>query len=273
MEHLRKFWIRFRIYTRFSRIRLIDRLSYRAHFFLILTEYLLIMIVNYFLWKAILANGRVIRGYSLNDMVTYVAIAGVFRFIINEFSGAISREMRSQYHSGVLIMNLLKPVSYQLYIYFRAFGGILFHFLFRVVPVLTLWALLVGLIPPDNLAIFIVSLSLGALIYAGIAFLVGLTTFHMEDNMGVLYATAASIELLSGTLIPLVMFPAWLVSTLDYLPFKMIFYQPMQIYLGRLDGQAAIATLAIQAAWAVALSTAGFLLFKNAVQKLTIQGG
>lgn len=42
MAHLRKFWTRLRIYTRFSKIRFIDRLSYRAHFFLVLTEYLLI---------------------------------------------------------------------------------------------------------------------------------------------------------------------------------------------------------------------------------------
>ena len=38
------------------------------------------MFVSYFLWKAIMSNGRVILGYSLKDMVTYVAIAGVFRF-------------------------------------------------------------------------------------------------------------------------------------------------------------------------------------------------
>ena len=273
MVYFRKFWTRFRIYTRFSKIRFIDRLSYRAHFFLVLTEYLLIIIVNYFLWKAILADGRTIRGYALEDMVTYVAIAGVFRFIVNELSGGISREMSGQYHSGELIMNLLKPVGYQLYIYFRAFGGILFQLLFRGATVLTIWALFVGLMPPDSTMPFIVSLALGVLIYAGIAFLVGLTAFHIENNAGVLFATTASIELLSGTLIPLVMFPSWVVSILDYLPFKMIFYIPMQIYLGRLGVEETVGALIVQTIWVSTLSIAGFCLFKASVRKLTIQGG
>ncbi len=273
MVYFRKFWTRFRIYTRFSKIRFIDRLSYRAHFFFVLTEYLLIIIVNYFLWKAILANGRTIRGYALEDMVTYVAIAGVFRFIINELSGGISREMSGQYHSGELIMNLLKPVGYQLYIYFRAFGGILFQLLFRGATVLTIWALFVGLTPPDSPTTFIISLVLAVLIYAGIAFLVGITTFHIENNAGVLFGTTASIELLSGTLIPLVMFPSWVVSILDYLPFKMIFYIPMQIYLGRLGVEETVSALIVQAIWASTLSIAGLFLFKTSVRKLTIQGG
>ncbi|MDE0686449.1 MAG: ABC-2 family transporter protein [Candidatus Poribacteria bacterium] len=273
MENLRKSWRHLRIYIRFSKIRFVDKLSYRAHFFLVLTEYLLIVIVSYFLWKAILTDGRVIRGYSLKDMVTYVAIAGVFRFFINEFSGAISREMGGQYRTGELIMNLLKPVSYQLYIYFHAFGGILFHSVFRIVPVLTLWALLVGLTAPDHLAIFLTSLVLGALVHAGIAFLVGLTIFYVEDNSGILHATSAIIELLSGTLIPLVMYPAWLVSTMNYLPFRFIFYQPMEIYLGHLGKEAGIAVLCAQTVWVFALSTAGYFLFKNSIQKITIQGG
>jgi len=273
MKNLRIFWKRFRIYTRFSKIRFIDKLSYRAHFFLVLTEYLLIMFVSYFLWKAIMSNGRVILGYSLKDMVTYVAIAGVFRFLINECSGGISREMRSQYRSGSLTMSLLKPVSYQLYIYFHALGGILFHLVLRVIPVLTLWMLLFGLTSPNDITRFVVSFVLGGIVYAGISFLVGLTVFYFEDNVGVLNATAALTELLSGTLIPLAMYPEWLVSAMNYLPFRFVFYQPMEIYLGHLNGRTADLVWVTQTAWIVVLFTAGYFLFRIAIQKVSIQGG
>ena len=74
-------------------------------------------------------------------------------------------------------MSLLKPVSYQLYIYFHALGGILFHLVLRVIPVLTLWMLLFGLTSPNDITRFVVSFVLGGIVYAGISFLVGLTVF------------------------------------------------------------------------------------------------
>ncbi|HIE29260.1 TPA: hypothetical protein EYP66_18465 [Candidatus Poribacteria bacterium] len=263
---------RFKVYARLIKIQLVEKLTYRTHFFMVFVEYLLIMVVSYFLWKAILAHGRSIKGFTLKDMVTYVAVAGVFRFIINELSG-IFWETQRQFQSGDLIMNLIKPIHYQVFLYCRTLGGVLFQLVFRVLPTLVLWALVFGLTPPNHPTLFLLSLLLGAFVYAGIAFLVGLATFYMENSTGVNFAIRTLTEIFSGTLIPLVMFPPWLASIIKYLPFRFIFYQPMQIYFGHLAFHPALIAIGVQALWAIALSLAGILFFQVSIKRLTIQGG
>ncbi|RKU29828.1 hypothetical protein C6499_07860 [Candidatus Poribacteria bacterium] len=263
----------FKTYIHLIKIQLIAKLTYRTHFFMVSVEYLLIIAVSYFLWKAILAHHRSIEGFTLKDMVTYVAVAGVFRFILNELSGCFWGEMQHQFQSGDLIMNLIKPIRYQVLLSCRALGGVLFQIVFRVIPTLVFWAFIVELTPPYHSALFLLSWILGAGIFAGMAFLVGLVTFFMESSTGVNIAVRTLTEIFSGTLIPLVMFPSWLVPIIKYLPFRFIFFQPIQIYFGHLDLQPALIAIGIQLLWLIGLFSAGNLLFQVITKRLTIQGG
>lgn len=264
---------RFKAYVRLIKIQVIEKLTYRTHFFMVLVEYLLIIVVSYFLWKAILVDDRNIEGFTLKDMVTYIAIAGVFRFVVNELSGSFWVEMQRQFQNGELIMHLIKPIHYPVLLSCRALGGVLFQIIFRIMPTLVLWAFIVELALPHHLMLFLLSLLLGMCIFASMAFLGGLSTFFLESSAGVNFAVRALTEIFSGTLIPLVMFPPWLGTIIKYLPFRFIFYQPIQIYFGHLDFYSALMGVGMQVLWLTGLSLGGNFMFNAVMKRITIQGG
>jgi ABC-2 type transport system permease protein len=57
------------------------------------------------------------------------------------------------------------------------------------------------------------------------------------------------------------------------LPFQGIVHTPALVYLGRLRGSEAIASIARQIGWAIALWFVGRALFGWAVRRITIHGG
>jgi ABC-2 type transport system permease protein len=81
------------------------------------------------------------------------------------------------------------------------------------------------------------------------------------------------VEFLSGLLLPLTFFPSGLQRMISYLPFPHISYTPLQIYLGKTQGSAALQCLGIQAAWAAALFVTGHLYWRFSTRRLSIQGG
>jgi ABC-2 type transport system permease protein len=69
------------------------------------------------------------------------------------------------------------------------------------------------------------------------------------------------------------MFPPVLQTVMAYLPFQHIAYTPLRIYLGKLEGAAALEALGIQALWAVVLALFGSWFWQVMARKITIHGG
>lgn len=73
-----------------------------------------------------------------------------------------------------------------------------------------------------------------------------------------------------GVLIPLTFFPEWAQSILAWLPFGVITYTPVAMYLGEL---AVWRGLLVQAAWALVLFVLLRVLWRRALDQLTVHGG
>jgi ABC-2 type transport system permease protein len=74
-------------------------------------------------------------------------------------------------------------------------------------------------------------------------------------------------------LIPLTYFSAVFQKMAAWLPFEHIAFTPLQIYLGKLSGLAALRALAVQWLWVAALLWLGKLWWDRASRKITIHGG
>jgi ABC-2 type transport system permease protein len=96
---------------------------------------------------------------------------------------------------------------------------------------------------------------------------------RLKSILGLLRAKFYVQELLSGLLVPMTMFPAALQTVMAYLPFQHIAYTPLRIYLGKLEGAAALEALGIQALWTIALLAFGARFWHLMARKITIHGG
>ncbi len=87
-------------------------LSYKANVIMFFIGDGMILVVTYYLWKAIYASSSssVINGFNFNEMVVYVMMSFLTGLIINT---DVSYSIMSEVKDGSIVINLIRPISYQ----------------------------------------------------------------------------------------------------------------------------------------------------------------
>ena len=264
------------LYSAFIRNAFLEMLAYRLRYYTGIFTYLLFVSVHYFIWKAVYAAqpaGTVIKGFTLSEMVSYVAIGWIARSL---YFSNIDEVIDELVRSGQISIYLLRPVNFQLMLLSKAIGESLFRLSFFSLPIGTVILLTFPVSPPASLAhfaLFLLATLGGFFVLALINFLVGLLAFDFKSIRGVMRAKYFLVQLLSGLLLPLTFFPTWVQPILEALPFKIIAYVPLQFYLGKISVADSWGVFLSIVVWILLFAIAGKLVAKRAFAKLTIQGG
>lgn len=83
----------------------------------------------------------------------------------------------------------------------------------------------------------------------------------------------ATLNFLTGRLIPISFFPTALQKIFSFLPFTAMTYVPVMIYLGKYSGMQVLEQLGKQALWVVVLYLFGSFLWKKIERRIVILGG
>jgi ABC-2 type transport system permease protein len=263
-------------YLSFIRNAFLEMLAYRLRYYTGIFTYFVFVCVHYFIWQAVYAGkgeGAAIHGFTLPEMVTYVAVGWVSRSF---YYSDIDREIDEIVRTGQVGIYLLRPVNFQIMMLSYAFGGSLFRLLFFTLPIslVIFWAFPVqGPASAASFALFLAATFLGFIVYALLNFAIGLLAFSLKSIQGVLRAKYFLVQFLSGLLLPLAFFPSALRNALEWLPFQAITYVPLQLYLGKIPESAAVPALGVQLIWVFILLAIGQVLWVQMRDRLTVQGG
>lgn len=194
----------------------------------------LMVLVTISLFKSIYAYQGVssLAGYDLAQMIWYFAgTRFVWYFIYTYVDYTLSQGILS----GDLSLILLKPTS----IFSATLGealalrsaGIVFEF----IPSFIIYTLFY---PPSFMTVasflrFLLCIALSFFLMFAINFLVGLSSFIFKSNYSMRNLKGILIALLGGANFPLDFYPEWIRNIIDFLPFKYIFYVPLQILVNR----------------------------------------
>ncbi len=126
---------------------------------------------------------------------------------------------------------------------------------------------------PVNALAFLVSVPLAVVVSFALRFLVACSAFWLLDAQGLKVLSDAVSIFLSGMMLPLVLFPGWLGTMAEVLPWAALMQVPADMWLGRHEGAAILASLGFQAAWAVVLLGLCQLVLRAATRKVVVQGG
>jgi ABC-2 type transport system permease protein len=255
------------------RVGYLTYLAYRFQVLMNVVSYLLIISLNYFLWRAIFAERRVIAGFTMEQMMTYVVIAWSARTF---FANRIDRLIGDAVRDGSIAMDLLRPTNFQLYHYFRAFGRAMFMLLFMTLPIILVASLIFPVGPPSGRLgpyLFPLSVLVSLFVHAGISYLTGLLDFFSLNNEWVLRFKQMLVEVFSGVMIPISFFPQVVQDALFWLPFKYIAYAPLRIYLGMEPLSRVHQGVLLQIMWIIIIYAAGQVLWHFAIRGLEVQGG
>lgn len=263
----------FGAYLDFIRIRFLTMLAYRINYYSGILIYSLNIGVNYFTWMAIYGNGDSLGGFTATQMTSYVAVSWMARaFYFNNLDREISTDIRD----GSIAIQFIRPYNYVLVKMMQGFGEGMFRFLLFMIPGMAIAMLLFPVqLPtaPSAWAGFLVMLFFSFLINSQINIITGLSAFFVENNEGMMRMKRVIVDLFSGLIVPISLFPDWLSSVLKVLPFQAITYLPGSVFTGRVQGVGIWNVLGIQIVWFLALLIPIVWLYHAARQRLFVQGG
>jgi len=262
----KKYWVVFKISWQ-------KELEYRFNFLLARIRSVLVMLLLTFVWLALTKKSGRFAGYSQTELVTYVFGINVLRSVI---FGAQSRQVAADINEGMLSAYLTRPVNYLFQTFSAEFAQrslyavtalgevLLFLFLLKV----DLWVQR----DPAVLALFALSVALAATLYFLLSYAVSLLAFWSREALGPKFLFEWVLEFASGAYFPLDILAPELFAFFALLPFALVMYLPMEIYLGRADLNAALRGIALQASWIALFGPAVLWIWRRGLRKYTGEG-
>lgn len=224
-------------------------------------------------WAA-LYNGRdLLNGISYSDMKSYLLVSS---FVSSLSYSGIALKIAGQVKDGTIGNELVRPVSYKSMMMYQELGGNLFHSVCIMLPVVILFGYMARIrIPTSSLTfiLFLLSVTFGVTIIYGLNFIYGMLAFWLKTSEYVNFISRALMTLFAGRYVPLWFYPDVLYRISYVLPFRFITFEPMQIFLGKVDTTGAYRIIMVQVIWILVLTVIQRIMWRAVQKHLVIQGG
>jgi len=253
-----------------------EYLAYRVEYISGIIQTLLSLAVQLYLWQALMGqSGQVSTDagiITLKDMITYVLVVALVDTLARS---NVIYDINDRVRSGQISTDLVRPMNFIGYMFCRMAGRSLFNFLLQFLPVLVIGVIFLDISYPTvpDLLFFCITVINALLLTFLLTFSLGILSFWYMQIWQVDILLGTAFQLFAGGWIPLWFFPEVLVKISNFLPFRLVYYVPISIYLGKLDTQDCWFAVLQQVVWIVILYGLTRLMWHFAVKKLVIQGG
>lgn len=248
------------------------RMAYKAD---LVIGYLLVLVTGVaskYFWQALAEAGKIAPG----DVRKYISYSVMTSILGSIFASDLIMVIGEKIRKGQIASDLQKPIDFQGMSMAEGFGGMLGGLLLDLLPKFAVMKILVDICLPQSFlqgVLFILSCLLGYFILLSIDYLISLLAFRFVEVWALWVIKGTVVGFCSGLYLPLWIYPEKLTAILNLLPFKHLYYVPVNIYLSDVNIGAAASSIAIQLFWAVVLFAAGRLATAAAVKKLIVAGG
>jgi len=218
---------------------------------------------------------------TLSQTITYTWLGQGF-LVLSPWSG--DPDVADKVRTGAVGYDRLRPVDSYGWWYVNAAAWMTA----RAAPRAGLMLLLTGVLfpviglgawswrPPAGLeaaALFALSMILLVGLSSAFVMLINLCIAATLTDRGINTLVPPFVILLSGSLLPLPLFPDWARTALFLQPFAGLVDIPFRIYFGQLSGAGAWAGLGLQTFWTVVLVAGGRMWMNRVMAGLQVQGG
>ena len=264
-----------KVYLLYTRNVIRQGLTYKFNYFMKLFSVFLKITIQYFIWKALLHSGSYetsAGSVNLDVMIPYIVVSSLMQMVL---SGRTISNVDQKIRTGAIAMDLMKPINFKWVCFGEAAGQVVYQLIFFLVPIWLMAAATLQFRLPDGIHILLFALSFlnSFVLLFLMRFLLGLMGFWFTQVWILERFLNDFIKLFSGVLIPIWFFPLWLQRISDFLPFKYIYYAPISLFIDRLDSVYPAKTLLFQLIWIGLFYMLSQLVWRRAVEIVTIQGG
>lgn len=239
-----------------------------------------------FLWFSVYkasASGMesVINGFTFKEMIVYTVFINILTFavFVNETFDQISDEIKD----GTIAISFIRPISYRGRFIAQNLGAVTMVFLLLALPAIIISLIVftkIGFLSYPNYHILIRSIIFflfmtffAVLINDSISYIMGIMCFYTTQAFGLNQMRDVIVNFLAGVLIPVSFFPGKFRDIVNALPFAGLAQNPILILQGKTGLGESFFMLAKNVLWLIVFEFLGWLLFKAASKKVTVQGG
>ena len=258
-------------YFKIFKISLISYLEYRVNFVLSFLFSLVPFSVSVLLWVAVAKHSEFIK---VKEVVSYYFVILIVKNITT--TNSIIR-FSDDIRLGELNKYLLKPYNYCFYNLMADLPERIVFIVMNFIPLILIYTFLHNYINLDlsliKIFFFIIFLILGYLINFFIDFLIGLYSFYFSKVSSLYTSIKVLRNLSAGNIFPLLMLPAKIFLTLQFLPFMYTSYIPTMLLLERTSFDLILKNLFISIIWLITLCLFSSMIWKRGMKRYSAYGG
>jgi len=252
-----------------------DKLNFRVSLIVTFAGNIIYLIIIYFLWKAIyLSSGKeIVNGMAFNDTMIYLVLATA---LFNMMEIFLVWYMGNQVRSGKIVLDLIKPIKFGLYMFFGQLGEVVVNFAIIFLPTVVIVYIVTGGGIPigKNILLFFFAMILAFIINYCINMLVAALCLFTESSWGINIMKEVIVSVLSGASIPVAFFPDNIKKIVELLPFQAVYNTPLTMLINNnlsIDGY--VKMFGIQILWLIVLLCGAVWFWKFSLRHVTINGG
>ena len=266
-----------RKYLKILRVSLVERLTYRADFFVAMIFRFLPLVTTFLLWDAVFESSgkKSIVGFTHDDMLAYLLLVQISRMFSSMpgLAGGIAQDIRD----GNLKKYLLQPIDMTAYLLAYRGAHKLAYIATSILPYGLLFAWFHEVFPPfpDALTFlaYLTSLVLAFLLGFFFEAAIGMVGFWLLEVTSFLYIVNTINFFISGQMFPIDLLPGPMVVVLKALPFPYLAYWPAMVFLGKVQGADLAFGLLWELVWVIVLMGITRLLYRRGLRHYGAYGG
>jgi ABC-2 type transport system permease protein len=268
---VKRLWRVARLYPALLRVGLAEAIAYRAEFLIwMLTNTLPLVMLA--LWAAVAREAPVGR-FDSTEFVAYFLGALIVRMLTGAW---VVWEIIMEVRQGTLAQRLLRPIHPVLAYSAQNLAAVPLRVVVALPIALVLFVSAAGervTAEPALLAIFALSLIGGWLLNFLSMVAIGTLAFFLESALGIFGLWWALLSVFSGYIVPLELFPEWLSSAVQVLPFRFMVSFPVEALTGQLSPERALGLLAGQWGWVAAFWVIAAVSWRVGMRRFAAYGG
>lgn len=222
-------------------------------------------------WEAVYGDRNMVDGVPIEQMITYLSVAGLINFMI--YPG-IAREIGNRIEQGQVAVDMVRPIGFVRQMLALELGDSIGRWLLLVAVIPGLLAI-GSLAPPTPAAamLFLISLALAYTVSVLMWLIVGLSGFWLMQVSGMNGLIGMASSFLAGSMIPVWFMPGPLRTAVEWLPFQSITFLPASIWVGQASGAEIGRAIGVQAFWVTVMATLAAWTWRRAQRRVIVQGG
>lgn len=254
------------------KIGISNQLAYKLNFFLqAIGPTIVFFLIRYNLWASLFALDEIdrIQGYSLSGMLEYQCWVLVVMLLSQSYS---SRNLAEDIRLGRISSYLLYPFEFWK---FHASNCAAYFSIQTAIALLSLSVFLAsGFIasfdPVQALTAFLFVVNVSALWFA-VFYTLGLLAFWLDETWTLRVIFVIIANFLSGSALPLELFPETAQQILQFLPFPYMTWAPVKIFMGTYSGSLLFAWL-ILFSWLLIFTLIASIVWRLGMRRYSAAG-